>query len=162
MNRIFNMTLIVMLLLAQGCAKRPNNITAAEVSPLAYSAHECDALALEMDRVQTKLSPLVKKQTNSANADAALMTVGLVVFWPALLVMPFINNNETDIAHLKGEYEAVEKAMIQKDCLNRPAVVASAADNNLETAENQESKKLTTLKSTETPPANEAIQGQTI
>jgi len=43
------------------------------------------------------------------------MGVGLVLFWPALFFL-IGDDKKEELARLKGEYEALEKIAIQKDC----------------------------------------------
>ncbi|WP_200241917.1 hypothetical protein [Lamprobacter modestohalophilus] len=44
------------------------------------------------------------------------MGVGLVLFWPALFFLAG-GDKKDELARLKGEYDALEQAAIQKDCM---------------------------------------------
>jgi len=44
------------------------------------------------------------------------MGVGLVLFWPALFFLAG-SDKKDELARLKGEYDALEQAAIQKDCM---------------------------------------------
>jgi hypothetical protein len=40
----------------------------------------------------------------------------LILFWPALFFLASGDDKKAELAHLKGEYEALEHAAIQKNC----------------------------------------------
>jgi hypothetical protein len=44
------------------------------------------------------------------------MGVGLVVFWPALLMTKGNDENTAELARLKGQMAAIEEASIKKRC----------------------------------------------
>ena len=54
-------------------------------------------------------------QDKTASNDSVAMGVGLVLFWPALF---FIDSSDqkVEVARLKGEFDALEQAAIQKKC----------------------------------------------
>lgn len=97
------------------CAKSPENIQGAYISPLQYSDYSCKQIAMEVGRTSRRLNQVIGVQDETASEDAVAMGVGLVLFWPALF---FINGSdqEEEVARLKGEYEAIEEAAIQKEC----------------------------------------------
>jgi hypothetical protein len=56
-------------------------------------------------------------------------TVGVLIVWPALFLVQGDKQNAAQLAQLKGEMDAIEKASIQKNCgiRFRSAPPASAA-----------------------------------
>lgn len=98
-----------------GCASSPDKISAAYVSPIQYSNYDCDQVRSELMRVSSKVREVAGAQQKQANNDAIAMGVALVVFWPALF---FIGGNDRkeELSRLKGEYDALEQAAIQKSC----------------------------------------------
>ena len=44
------------------------------------------------------------------------MGVGIVVFWPALLMMKGNDENAVELAHLKGQMDANKQTSIRKKC----------------------------------------------
>ena len=56
------------------------------------------------------------------------MTVGLVVFWPALIGLAVTDDHEQELARLRGEYEAIEQTMTRNRCSlpSRPGTSASS------------------------------------
>ncbi len=68
-----------------------------------------------MARIVSKLSELYRIQQKEHNKDVVAFSVGMFLFWPALFFMMGEEKKE-EIAKLKGEYEALEKAAIRKNC----------------------------------------------
>ena len=119
MNRIASwgaMLPVCAYLFVAGCAASPDSISAAYVSPLTYKSYSCDQLAGEMGRVNRKVQEVAGVQSDTATKDAVAMGVGLVLFWPALFLLAIGSDKEEELARLKGEFEAVERAAIDKEC----------------------------------------------
>jgi len=98
-----------------GCSSSPEKISAAYVSPIQYSPHDCNQLGMELIRVNRKVIQVSGMQKKEADKDAVAMGVGLVLFWPALFFLTGSDHSD-ELARLKGEYEALETAAIQKKC----------------------------------------------
>jgi len=98
-----------------GCASQPDKISAAYVSPLQYTSYSCQQTKAELLRVNRKVVEVSGVQEDEANKDAVAMGVGLVLFWPALFFL-MGDDKKDELARLKGEYEALETAAIQKEC----------------------------------------------
>ncbi|HEY9235117.1 MAG TPA: hypothetical protein VIP08_08790 [Phenylobacterium sp.] len=98
-----------------GCATKSDKISASYVSPLQYGAYDCDQVQAEMIRVSAKVREVAGAQDKQAKNDQVAMGVGLVLFWPALFFLASGDRKE-ELSRLKGEYEALESAAIQKKC----------------------------------------------
>lgn len=98
------------------CASRSDNITAAYVSPVAYQGLSCTQLANEAQAVSARAASAAGAQDQKATGDAVAMTVGLVVFWPALFLMSGDGAHAAEVSRLKGEMEAIQTASRQKGC----------------------------------------------
>ena len=98
-----------------GCATRADEIEAAYVSPLQYESFTCKQIGLEIGRVSTRVHEVTGQQEDTADKDAVVMGVGLILFWPALFFLAG-GDHEEKLARLKGEYDALESAAIQSDC----------------------------------------------
>ena len=120
-----NMMAIILLLSFTGCASKASNISATYVSPLIYQSHNCTQVGQEMARVSRKVMEITGKQDSAATTDAVAMTVGLIVFWPALFFM-IGGDKKDELARLKGEYEALESIAIQKQCSTVMAEIDAA------------------------------------
>jgi hypothetical protein len=119
MSRINIKSFIVFVLLTflVGCATAPEKLGATYVSPLQYKDYTCDQIGMEMQRVSRKVAELRGTLDKDASNDAAQMGIGLILFWPALFFLEGGDGvNASQYSHLKGEFEALEQAAIQKDC----------------------------------------------
>lgn len=97
------------------CASHADNVSAAYVSPLQYKDYNCGQLRAELARISSRVREVSGAQNNTADKDAVATGVGLVLFWPALFFISGSDRAE-ELARLKGEYDAVEQAAIQKNC----------------------------------------------
>lgn len=106
---------LLTLLYAGGCAKNPERLGSAYVSPIQYHAYDCDQIIAEKTRVERRVGELTGKQAKASRNDKVAMGVGLVLFWPALFFLAGGDHAE-ELKRLKGEYEALEVAWIEKKC----------------------------------------------
>jgi len=106
---------IATLVLMSGCAKKAEDIQAAYISPLQYQNYSCQQLQMEMERVRAKVAEVAEAQDKQHTKDVVATTVGLVVFWPALFMLAG-SDKAQELSHLKGEYDALQRAAIAKDC----------------------------------------------
>lgn len=104
-----------------GCATHSDSIASSHVSDVQYANYTCDQVRSEMDRVLHKRDEIIQKQNSNANADAAMMGVGLIIFWPALIGLAATSDNKAEVARMKGEYEALERSSIAKNCIKPEA-----------------------------------------
>lgn len=98
-----------------GCASSPEEIQAQHVSTAQYQSYDCGQIEAELKRVSSKVQEVTGQQQEEANQDAVAMGVGLVLFWPALFFLAD-DDKEERLSRLKGEYEALERVAIKKDC----------------------------------------------
>jgi hypothetical protein len=98
------------------CAKSADQIEAAYVSPLQYEQYDCRQLGEEIQRVSARAAELTGSQNQKATGDAVAMTVGLVVFWPALFFIKGNDQQAGELARVRGEMQAIEKESIRKNC----------------------------------------------
>ncbi len=112
---LFAAGLVSVALGAAGCSSSPEKISAAYVSPIQYSPYDCDQIGMELIRVNRKVVEVSGVQKKAADRDALAMGVGLLLFWPALFILAGSDHSD-ELARLKGEYEALETAAIQKKC----------------------------------------------
>ncbi|HUT52297.1 MAG TPA: metal ABC transporter ATP-binding protein [bacterium] len=122
MKRLAFLVIAMAVIFGSGCAKKPEKIAAASVSPLQYKDYDCDQIAQEMDRVGRKNNELYHRIDKMAKKDA--WTVGLSVgFAPFTYLLSLFGlfaieggDGEAEYSQLKGEYEALQHAAIQKKC----------------------------------------------
>jgi hypothetical protein len=98
-----------------GCAADPASIAPSYVSPVAYQSLDCQALGAEAARLTARLTEVTGQQQANADADAALMGIGLIILWPALLAVPG-GDQSAELARLRGEAEALQAAATARGC----------------------------------------------
>jgi hypothetical protein len=106
----------LVLALLSACAKNPDNIHAKFASATPYRALTCEQLNDERARVGSELTRIEALQRENANTDAAMMTVGMILLWPALLGLAATTDRSETIAAMRGERDAMEIAAREKGC----------------------------------------------
>ena len=120
-----------------GCADSSDEIAASYVSPLAYQDYTCRQLGAEVGRVSSRAAEVAGIQDEASSDDAAVMAIGTILFWPALFFLEGDTGREAELARLRGEIDAVERAAIQKDC----AAVATDLAEQRELAEAERKRR---------------------
>ena len=121
---------LVSALTVAGYATSSDKITASYVSPIQYENWNCRQLAEEAQRISHHAAAAAGAQDSQATKDAVATTVGVIVFWPALFLIGGDKQGAAELAHLKGQMDAIEQASIRKRCgiqfQKQPAQAASA------------------------------------
>ena len=94
-----------------GCAKKPEAIAPAYVSHVGYQSWSCSQLGEEALRLSDALAQASEQQNQARTND----TVGVLLIGLPVSSMSG-DNIAPQIARLKGEQEAVRKAMLLKNC----------------------------------------------
>lgn len=116
MNKMVVAALLSGAVALSGCATNPDKISAAYVSPMQYQSYDCDQIRGELLRISNRVDEVTGHQRRQANNDAIAMGVGLVLFWPALFFLAGGNDKKEELARLKGEYDALQQAGVQRRC----------------------------------------------
>lgn len=119
-----------------GCSTASKDISATYVTPMQYQPYDCQQLQAESMRIQGRVVELGGRLDQAASNDKTITGVGLILFWPALFALGGTKQQEAEYARLRGEYDAVQQASIQKKCMAvgatapmPPASAASATSN---------------------------------
>lgn len=104
-----------------GCATPSSDIAPLHASSMQYQGDDCAQLAREAERLQTRVVQIGGRLDTAAANDKALTGVGVVLFWPALMLLGGTKQQEADYARLRGEYEAVQKSAIVRKCTDMVA-----------------------------------------
>ena len=120
-----------------GCSSSPDKIGASYVSPLQYQHYKCDQIKTEILKVNSRVIEVSGAQQSKATQDAVATGVGLVLFWPALFFLA-TEDHENELARLKGEYEALETAAIEKKCSIAPQLEAARKEREEARMKNSE------------------------
>ncbi len=107
---------IFVCLIINGCATASKEIQATYTSTVPYQSYDCQQLAIEGERFNSRLLQLGGKLDQSASNDNAIAGIGILVFWPALFVLGGTKQQEADYGRLKGEYEALIQVANEKKC----------------------------------------------
>lgn len=99
-------------MLLSGCATKPQNIAPMYVSEMGYMNYTCEQMALEQARLSLALASESHAQLQARSND----TVG-VIFLGLPVSSLAGSNRAAQIARLKGELEALQKAAIAKNCV---------------------------------------------
>jgi len=111
------LTIISSAIFISGCAKSSNDIATQYISPVQYQNMNCSQLTAELVRVGTRVSQLGGELDEASSNDAAITGIGAILFWPALFALGGKGQQEAEYGRVKGEYEALNQATIQKNCL---------------------------------------------
>lgn len=103
-------------LVMAGCANSSGSIASTYVSPLQYQPYDCMQLVAESQRIQSRVVEIGGRLDQASSNDKAVMGVGLVLFWPILFALGGTKAQEAEYARLKGEYDAVQIAAIERKC----------------------------------------------
>ncbi|MBF0394594.1 MAG: hypothetical protein HQL38_18105 [Alphaproteobacteria bacterium] len=110
------------------CAQNPDNIGSSYVPEAQYRNLPCEDIRVEMARMSTKVAEVTDKQRSSANTDAAMVGVSLILFWPAAFALAATSDQSAELARLKGEYEALERVHLKQGCARDTRVNAGPQD----------------------------------
>jgi hypothetical protein len=99
-----------------GCAASSETVTGSYTSPLQYQTFSCQQLGEEAQRISARVAQTSGIQDQKRTSDTVATTAAIIIFWPAAFFVGGNDQNTAELARLKGEFEAIEKAGIQKNC----------------------------------------------
>lgn len=100
-----------------GCATAGKDIAATYVSPTQFSNFDCEQIRMEMGRLNGRVNQLTGRLDEAASNDKTIAIAGGLLFWPALFALGGTKQQETELARLKGEYDALQAISTQKKCI---------------------------------------------
>ena len=99
-----------------GCATASSDIRGAYVSPIQFQGLTCQQIGAEAARISARVAEVSGVQDSKRSDDQIATGVGVIIFWPALFMVKGDGQSAAELARLKGEYEALEKVAIEKNC----------------------------------------------
>jgi hypothetical protein len=123
--------ILPLCVLIAGCASSSAEIKPSYVSPLQYQNLSCQQLGAEAERISRRASEAAGVQDANRTNDAWVTGAAIVLFWPAAFFVKGDGPAAAELARLKGEFEAIEHASIQKNCglkFQRPAPVETSSN----------------------------------
>jgi hypothetical protein len=119
-------TIVTMLVLTlTGYATASKDISSTYISPVMYQGYDCQQIAAETVRLQTRVNQLGGRLDEANRNDKAIATAGAILFWPALFALGGTKAQEAEYANLKGQADALQVATIDKKCSTLPTQSAS-------------------------------------
>lgn len=108
--------LLCPLFFINGCASRASKIEPSYISSAPYETLSCSSLAGEGILLSTSAAKATGRQNKAATEDAIKTGVGLVIFWPILFFNEGNGIKAAEVARLKGEMAALQRAAKLKKC----------------------------------------------
>ena len=115
-------TISVIAIALCGCATSSKDVVSSYVSPLQYQSYDCDQLAAENQRLQSRVNQLAGRLDEAASNDKTIGVVSAIFFWPGLFALGGMKPQEAEFARLRGEADAIQQSAIIKKC---PRVTAA-------------------------------------
>lgn len=110
----YNHALLALGLSLAACATPPDDIKATPVATGQYSGMSCDDLSAAAIKTNSKLGDLTAAQGRTASNDAyGVLWLGLPV---GSMGEKGVKEREVQIAWLKGELDAIQKARVAGKC----------------------------------------------
>jgi len=116
MKTLVKISAITALTLASACAPTPENVSASYVSQSTFNGSSCGNLTNQRNEIVREVNVLNGLQRQNANADAAAMGIGMLLFWPALFVVAANGDHQTELASAKGRFNAITGKMQAQGC----------------------------------------------
>jgi hypothetical protein len=85
-----------------------------------YQTWSCDQLTDEKMRLTSEVQRVSGLQRENANADTAMMTVGIIILWPVLFGLAATKDRKDELGQLKGQYDAVDLSIRTRQCTLAP------------------------------------------
>ncbi len=117
MNKVLLAASIALTLSA--CATNPDKVGARYISTAEFSSLSCPELRDEYRRASSDLDTLNATMKSLHRKNTAAVTIGAVLFWPALFFAKSKNQtNDEALAELKGRHAALEVEVGKCDALD--------------------------------------------
>jgi hypothetical protein len=107
---------LALVLMLAGCATRSGEVRPLAADPAQFGQWSCEAIADERDRVQQRAADVAYAVDARAGNNVIALSLGVTVFWPALLAMRADGPDAAELAQLKGRDEALRDASERRAC----------------------------------------------
>lgn len=99
-----------------GCVNKPSMVVPTTVPVAQFLSLSCPELMSERERIQDLVVRAGGRLEHARGNEQSAAVAGLLVVWPALFVLGASGDQERQFARLKGEYEAINQALNDKNC----------------------------------------------
>jgi hypothetical protein len=117
---------LLWLALLGACATRSGDVTPLPSDPGRYAAWSCEAMYDETDRVRQRAAQVAYALDERSGNNIVALSLGVTVFWPALLAMRPNGVDAQTLAELRGQDEALRVAQVRQACPPVPELLAPA------------------------------------
>ncbi|MEP7280805.1 MAG: hypothetical protein ABI696_02405 [Rubrivivax sp.] len=101
---------------AAGCASRSVNVAPLATDSAEFLGWTCPRIQDEIDVVQVRAVDVAWDVDERVGGNMIALGIGVTVFWPALLAMRSDGPEASELARLKGRFEALQIAARQRRC----------------------------------------------
>ena len=98
------------------CAQHAHEVAPQYVSTHDYDDYTCAEMEDELVDVTAHARMLGAQIDNQADRDTAMVAVSVVAFWPAMFFVEGDTYATAEYARLRGEADALDRAMHAADC----------------------------------------------
>ncbi len=112
--------------LLAACATRSADVVPLASEPGRYASWSCDALDDEADRVRQRAAQVAYAVDERSGNNIIALSLGLTVFWPALLAMRPNGVDAQALAQWRGQDRALREALARRACPPAPEQLAPA------------------------------------
>ncbi len=113
---LLSLALLLPLGLLPGCATRSADVKPLQANPADFASWGCPRIDDELDRVQQRATDVAYAVDARIGNNILALGLGVTVFWPAILALRPDGPEATELAQLKGRYEALRQSARGKDC----------------------------------------------
>jgi hypothetical protein len=99
-----------------GCATRSGDVKPVAANPADFAFWSCGRIDDELDAVNQRAADVAYAVDEQAGNNILAMSLGVTLFWPALLAMRPGGPEAAELARLKGRDEALRAAALAKNC----------------------------------------------
>lgn len=122
--RLRSLAALPVLLAIAGCATRSADVQPLPANPADFALWSCNRIDDELDEVQQRAADVAYAVDERAGNNILALSVGVTLFWPAVLAMRQEGPEAAELARLKGRDDALRAASRAKACPPAQATLA--------------------------------------
>jgi hypothetical protein len=107
-------------------APKSNEVSAAYIPVAQYNNYTCDQLISEVESVRRSVPALESAVDKHRESQTGVEVITWVLFFPAALALDKGEGNSSQLAKARGELQAIQTAMMAKQCNTQVSTSATA------------------------------------
>ncbi|HSW03705.1 hypothetical protein [Aquabacterium sp.] len=120
-------SVVCSLAMIAGCATHSADTQPRPTDPAAYAGWACARLFDEIDSVQQRAADVAYAVDTRVGNNMIALGIGITVFWPALMAMRPTGIDATELADLRGRFEAMQHSANARGCGPAPTPQMAAS-----------------------------------